>query len=146
MAHRYTGWLAGQITTFKTWLNNKVNPNLAQASELGNRGQMALRARMALAVFVDDQALYDASLTGMRLQIRSTIGEQTGLVPPPGMGIYRETCRDGDTSPTLTGGDLTHTQLGFQGVLEAATIAKHQGQDLWSYVDPLDNAGIEDLP
>ncbi len=95
MAHRYGGWLAGEITTFKTWLKNKVDPNLSQGGEMTNRGQMALRARMALAVFVDDHAVYDAALTGMRQQIRETIGKQT--VINANVGFYRETCRDGDT-------------------------------------------------
>ena len=98
---------------------------------------------MAVGVFLDDAVLYQQGLDRIKAQLRGAIGSR-GLAGVPS-GFYIETCRLINAIGTLAGGDLTHTQLGAKGFLEAAIIAKLQGEDLYNYRDPTDNAGIETM-
>ena len=108
MGRVYTGWAAGQQTTFKNWLRSFVEPRLG-GPERSNFIIRNAGARMAIGVILDDQTMFDAGLKKWKEKINFYIGvHQTGL--PAGTPFPLELCRTEDViKGTLLGGDMVHT-------------------------------------
>lgn len=91
-----------------------------------NQPISAVNARLALAVFEDDKALFDSALSFYRSNVLARAIGPSGEV----LEINR-----------ASGGDCAHAVFNIEGIFDIAEIAWHQGVDLYS--DPRLPKGLE---
>ncbi|RKZ13176.1 hypothetical protein DRQ32_02185, partial [bacterium] len=94
----------------------------------GNWDAIITNAMMAMGVFLDDQAMFDRAVNYFRS------GEGNGSLP-------NYVFPDGTTQETWR--DVEHENMGITGLTGSAQIARHQGVDLYGYLDNRLRAGAE---
>lgn len=136
----YPGWTAQDQADFKSFLNSKIVPNLQSSDSFANGNCAACsagswsntytdnwaswgtHARLTIAVFSDDQALYTRAQNEYTYLIGTYIRNDF---------TTNETCRpDTDDLGNNVNGDLWHTQLGTGPHVASAEVAWNQG-DNW---------------
>jgi hypothetical protein len=142
----YPAWPAASVARFGTMLRNVYLPKVVNgaAEENGNWELTMTEATLAIAVFLDDTALFAHATAMWRKRVPAYIylGSDGPLpVPPPGSnkttaaalatywyhpgkyvdGLGQETCRD-----------FAHLTLGFAAMINAAETARIQGVDLYA--------------
>jgi hypothetical protein len=142
--YTYTGWNTDDIERFKSMLTEVYLPEVQNGWWGGNNWDLTMiEATMAIAVFTDDQDLYDHAIEMWKgsvpayiylerdgsLPLRPRIGNFTdsellGLWKNPpqlASGMTMETCRD-----------QGHTAMGLAAITNVAETALIQGVDLYS--------------
>jgi hypothetical protein len=146
IAHGGAGWSPAGQARFARLLREVYLPQVAPGSPTtnGNWELSMLEATMAMAVFLDDRALFQRAVDGWRRRVPAYFYQSSdGPLPrqPPGTdrfadraalihhwydqgklvdGLCQETCRD-----------LGHTLYGLSAAVNSAEIAFHQGVDLY---------------
>lgn len=143
---RYTssGWGAGDIREFSLLLTEKLLPYTLDETMPGNNWiQSAIEAHMAIAIFTDNPALFDAAVTRWRFRVRTYIYQTSDgqePVPSPGKtpGQMTDIWKGGSSGTAYVDGmgmetcrDLGHLMLGFKSMQYAAQSAWHQGVDVF---------------
>jgi len=150
LKHSYSGWPTVDQCRFaamvrlllkRLWPANVSSTNRWHKANSAANGA---HARMAAAVYLNDSSLFDQAVNEARSLISFYIGRHGNPVP---IGFTYETCRYlGGNGPgdigTLKGGDIKHAQYGLGWLVQSAEIAKKQGLDLYSHVDPVDKASL----
>lgn len=121
--YTYDGVDEVDMQAFEDLLLEKVYPLTRAVDDVdrgkpgpGNYQAWGIASRMSIAVFADDEHLFNQAVADYKTMIDSYVLAQ---------GQPQELCR-GD-------GDLFHTQMGMMPLLMAATIAEHQGVTAYSY-------------
>ncbi len=137
----YPGWPAESITKLQAMFKRAFYPQLNVASAWnGNVDLTQIDAMMAIAVFNEDSAEFDAGIQRWHARVPSYFYlAATGAVPPIAGdggnvnafysnptawidGLTQETCRDNGH----------HAQFGLGSAIHAAEVAWHQGIDLYA--------------
>jgi hypothetical protein len=146
LKHTYNNWSAADQAQFEKTLRTLIIPNLVVTdlscggcTTTGNWAHYGAITRMAIGIYLDDQSLFNQAVNDTKKNLNWYIGTQ-GLPVPT--GFTQETCRLGNKSGTLKGGDLGHTQMGLTGLVQAAEMAKKQGVNLYGHTDPADKASL----
>jgi Alginate lyase len=148
LKHDYNNWSTADQGQFEKTLRTHIIPNLVQTdlscgsrgcTTTGNWAHYGAMTRMAIGIYLNDQALFDQALNDTKKNINWYIGTHGNPVPP---GFTQETCRGGNGGGTLKGGDVAHMQMGLTGLVQIAEMAKKQGVNLYGHIDSSDNAGI----
>jgi len=148
IASTYDGWSAADITVFKKMLTTQYLPYIDSLQGKGKNGNWELSmidGMMGIAVFTEDQTLYNNAVTLWKQWVPAYFYNESedGSKPvsfsggpssggSPGWngqtvfdaatsGVGQETCRD-----------LAHTGLGLAATLNAAETAYIQGTDLYT--------------
>jgi hypothetical protein len=150
------GWADADIAQFSTMLKTAYLPYLVHGAPIqnGNWELTAIDALSGIAVFLEDQALFEQALSMWRARLPAyvylTSDGPTPVLPPGGAvtqsgltafwfnqtmlvdGLSQETCRD-----------LTHTQYGLAAIVNTAETARIQGIDLYTEQAKRITAGLE---
>ncbi|MGY8827825.1 MAG: alginate lyase family protein [Candidatus Latescibacterota bacterium] len=137
----YSGWAAADIASLQEMFKRAFYPQLNRASSWnGNVDLTQIDAMMAIAVFNEDLALFNAGVERWQKRTRAyfyltadgevpSIQGDGGNVPsfwskPTAWvdGLTQETCRDNGH----------HAQFALGSAMHAAEVAWHQGVDLYS--------------
>lgn len=138
----YSGWGAADIAKFQAMFKRAFYPQLNTASTWnGNVDLTQIDAMMAIAVFNEDEVLFNTAITRWRTRVPQYFYLTTdGSVPKsaPGDGgnvigfwsnptlfidgLTQETCRDNGH----------HAQFGIGSALHTAEAAFHQGVDIYT--------------
>jgi hypothetical protein len=144
LRYTYPQWDKAHIAQFSTMMNTAFLPlirNFNRYAINGNWDAVMIEVMFSIAVFDDNQALFDEAVTRFRKRLPAYIYASADgpvpLLPDPSAtqdlikfwsgqstfmdGLSQETCRD-----------LRHVQHGFGGLIQAAEIAWHQGVDLYA--------------
>jgi hypothetical protein len=154
--YTYTGWSSADVARFGTMLRGIYLPEVVQGSSANGNWELSMAdATMAIGVFLDDHATFDAGVALWRGRVPAYVYlSSDGALPrqPPHGGkgsqsaligywygetkfvdgIAQETCRD-----------LGHVQLGFAAMTDAAETARIQGIDLYAEQAPRITAAYE---
>ena len=137
----YPGWTTNDIANLKAMFQRAFYPQLNTMSTWnGNVDLTQIDAMMAIAVFNEDAAEFNAGLTRLAKRLPSYIYLTAAGTPPPiagdggnvqnfwfnptlwTNGLTQETCRDNGH----------HTQFALGSALHAAETAWHQGVDVYT--------------
>jgi hypothetical protein len=144
--YTYDGWPAANVARFATMLQTAYVPYLINGTPGGN-GNWELSqadALIQIAVFLDDHSLFDTAVALWKRRVPGYIYLSSDGPQPVDVGstwngatqyfdgLCQETCRD-----------LSHTQYGFAGMINAAETARIQGVDLYSLEAKRIVAGLE---
>jgi hypothetical protein len=149
----YPGWTPGAIGSLQAMFRRAFYPQLQTASRWnGNVDLTQIDAMMAIAVFNEDEALFNQGLARLRSRSAAYIYlTSDGPRPRPIEGddgdpekfwsqplrwidgLTQETCRDNGH----------HAQYGLGSALHAAEVAWHQGIDVYSEVQERYTAAME---
>ncbi len=112
--HTYSGWDPDAEQRIAKMFRDVFIPTVKvyRGGIAGNQGALMTNSCLAIAVFLDDQALFDSQIENARRRINRYIYEN---------GQTQETCRD-----------LGHSHMGIGALARCAEIAWHQGIDLYS--------------
>jgi hypothetical protein len=151
--HGYGGWAKPDVDAFAKLLRDVYLPLIIKGGggTNGNWDLTMIDASMNIAVFLDDRATFDRTLTMWRKRVPAYLylaEDGPRPVQPPGSskdivaywqgqstfvdGLSQETCRD-----------LLHTQLGMSSAINAAETAYQQGVDLYGEQSRRLRAGLE---
>jgi Alginate lyase len=146
LKHAYSNWSGADQAQFEKILRTLIIPKLQGTNISGssksksNWAAYGAHSRMAIGIYLDDQAMVNQAISDTRALLNFYIGSHGNPVPA---GFTYETCRSGNGGfGSLDGGDLTHTQMGLSGLAHVAEMAKKQGINLYSHTDPSDGAGL----
>ncbi len=155
LRYSYPQWDKAHIDQFSAMMNTAYLPlieNFNKYSTNGNWDDVMIEVMISIAVFDDNQALFDKAVARYKKRLPAYIYASADgpkpLLPDPTAtqnlvtfwygqttymdGLCQETCRD-----------LRHVQHGFGGLIHTAEIAWHQGVDLYSERDNRLMAGLE---
>jgi hypothetical protein len=137
----YSGWTTNDIAHLQAMFKRAFYPQLNRMSTWnGNVDLTQIDAMMAIAVFNEDTAEFNAGLTRLAKRLPSYIYLTSAGTPPPiagdggnvqnfwfnptlwTNGLTQETCRDNGH----------HTQFALGSALHAAETAWHQGVDVYT--------------
>ncbi len=143
--HTDAGWAADKVKHFEAMLKNVYLPSVSKGApdKNGNWELVMIEATGAIAVFLEDTAAFNHSLSMWRKRLPAYIylkSDGDHPVPPPGGnkntaseiisywehqnkfvdGLAQETCRD-----------FSHTTWGIAAAINMAETAYHQGVDLY---------------
>ena len=144
LRYTYPQWDKAHIDQFSTMMNGAFLPlihNFAKYGTNGNWDAVMIEVMFSIAVFDDNQALFDEAVARYKKRLPAYIYASADgpvpLLPDPSAkqdlvtfwqgqstfmdGLSQETCRD-----------LRHVQHGFGGLIQSAEIAWHQGVDLYA--------------
>ena len=153
--YTYTGWAPADVARFTTMLKTAYLPYIQKGSTANGNWELAMiEAILNIAIFNDDQALFDQALTMWRKRVPAYFYLTTdgpSPVMPPGRnytqaqligywynqttfvdGLAQETCRD-----------FGHTQYGIASALNVAETALQQGVDLYAEQNKRLSAAME---
>jgi len=137
-------WSATAVNQFGNWLKTVHLPRLTNLTAYnGNWDLSQIEATMAIAVFLDDRALFNTAVARWRQRTPAYIYLRSdGPLPklPPGESLtqaqlisfwYGQTqFTDGHAQETCR--DFGHTQMGLGAMINAAETARIQGVNLYS--------------
>jgi hypothetical protein len=151
------GWKPADVAAFETLLKDVYLPEIKDGAPNtnGNWELSMIEAMLGIAVFTNDQALFDKAVSMWKKRVPAYVyltSDGALPVPPPGGnkntkaklvaywqgqstfidGLSQETCRD-----------LGHVQLGFAAMINAAETAAIQGVDLYGLESKRLVAGYE---
>ncbi len=144
LRYTYPQWDKSQIDKFSRTMNTAYLPLIESFAKYGFNGNwdaVMIEVMICLAVFDDNQRLFDASVARYKKRTPAYIYDASDgpvpVKPDPSLakdivtfwygqkvyrnGLSQETCRD-----------LRHVQHGFGGLIQTAEVAWHQGVDLYS--------------
>ena len=139
-------WPAEDQKQFTAMIRRAFVPRVGEAqrpSTNGNWEAVMIEAAMSIAIFTDDQKLFDSAVKRYKRRLPAYIyGVEDGPVPltvDPTFYDTREKIDKHWYGQTIlfdglcqeTGRDLTHTQWGMGGLINCAEIAWIQGIDLY---------------
>ncbi len=123
-----SGWLPADVTKCKTMVRNLVTYHMKD-NWYNNARQTLIRSRMACAVFLEDEAMFDEQISQWRWHI-SEFYYTLSDGPNPTRFVYKNgTLIDGMCWELCR--DFNHANMGSKGTFEGAEIAWHQGVDLY---------------
>lgn len=132
------GWPAAQVTKARTWFKSVVWPRIGMgnAQRSSNWGTSAMAGCMATAIFADDPAKFDYSVSAFK----------NGFTDGPDgcSGVTQYIC-DATGQATEAGRDQGHAQGGVAHLVEVAMMAWNQGTNLVPYANGRLVAGMEYL-
>lgn len=144
LRHTDAGWPAESVARAESMFRDVMLPRIVEggpARPNGNWDLIAVNAMMAIAVFLDDETLFDTAVQRWRVRLPAFIyhsADGPNPVPPPNgygnlgqIGYWhgQRTYVDGLTQETCR--DLEHTGWGLAAMSQAAETAWIQGVDLW---------------
>jgi alginate lyase len=138
ITHTGAGWPAADVNAFKDMLRRAYVPEIQNGScANGNWELIMTNALFGIAVFLDDQALFDKAIALWRGRVPAYIYQTTDGPSPvkPGHcslpswygqtvfvdGVGQETCRD-----------FGHMEWGVMAAVDGAETALQQGRDLYA--------------
>lgn len=139
-----SGWSETEIEQFKGMLRRFLPYTLDETMPGNNWVMCAIEAHMSIAIFLDDNALFDQACVRWRQRLPTYIYDtKDGLVPitMPGRTAAQtyNTWRDDAVSTAFISGlgmetcrDLGHLKLGFNSLMYAGEMAYQQGVDLFT--------------
>ncbi len=141
----YMGWMPDDMAATQAMFKKSFYPSLNKASTWnGNVDLTQIDAMLAIAVFNEDKALFDAAITRFETRLPAYIYLTTDGGTPttlPGAGWFSPTkLMDGLTQETCrTGGNYNnkgtdgghHAQYALAAAVNAAEVAWNQGVDLY---------------
>lgn len=130
LAHSNSGWNAADRAEAEAMFRDICYP-LIQDFEPGYNGNwdaIITNSMMAMGVFLDDETIFDRAVD----YFRNGVGN--GSLPNYVM-------QDGTTQETWR--DVEHENMGISGLTGSAQVARHQGIDLYGYLDNRLLAGAE---
>jgi hypothetical protein len=146
LRYTYPQWDKSANAEFTTMINRAFLPMVKdpqQPSTNGNWEAVMMETTMSIAVYEDDQKLFDSAVARYRRLLPAFIyGVEDGPVPltvdPKFYDTHEKIVKHWygqekmfDGLAQETGRDLTHTQWGLGGLIQTAEIAWHQGVDLY---------------
>ena len=147
LRHTYPQWPKADQDEFTAMIKRAFLPQVAEPrkpSTNGNWEAVMIETAMSIAVFTEDQELFDSCVARFKRRLPAFIyGKEDGPVPLTVDPTYYDTREKIDKhwhDQTVlfdglsqeTGRDLTHTQWGIGGLIHCAQIAWNQGTDLYS--------------
>jgi hypothetical protein len=144
LRYSYPQWDKAQVEQFSRMMNTAFLPLIRNFNRYGVNGNwdaVMIEVMFSIAVFDDNQALFDEAVARYKKRLPAYIYASADgpvpLLPDPSAkqdlvtfwqgqstfmdGLSQETCRD-----------LRHVQHGFGGLIQSAEIAWHQGVDLYA--------------
>jgi hypothetical protein len=143
----YPQWDKPAQVEFTTMINRAFLPMVEHPQSPGTNGNweaVMIETAMSIAVFEDDQKLFDSAVSRYKRLLPAYIyGTEDGPTPVPIDPKFFDTKEKlikhwygqekmFDGLCQETGRDLTHTQWGIGGLVHCAEIAWHQHVDLYS--------------
>ena len=132
LAHGFNGsagWQAADIARAKTWFKTVIYPHVRDGAS-ANWGTSALSGIMSMAVFCDDQEMFDHAVDVYKHGFVVNGSMKNGCC-----GVTQYIDATGENAES--GRDQPHSQGGIAHLIEVALIAWNQGLDLVSYNDDL---------
>jgi hypothetical protein len=144
LRYTYPQWDKAHVDQFSTMMNTAFLPLIRTFAKYGTNGNwdaVMIEVMFSIAVFDDNQALFDEAVARYKKRLPAYIYASADgpkpLMPDPSAtqdlvtfwygqsvfmdGLCQETCRD-----------LRHVQHGIGGLIQSAEIAWHQGIDLYA--------------
>lgn len=144
--YTYDGWPAGEVERFEDMLRRAYLPDVTVRDYANGNWELAMtEAAIAIAVFTDDQEVYDAARATFLDRSRAYVYlDSDGPIPTDATGspydrpseiftFWRnDTFGQGGTQETCR--DLEHTTLGLSGMGHTLTTTLIQGDNLYGKV------------
>ncbi|MEP5340959.1 MAG: T9SS type A sorting domain-containing protein [Algibacter sp.] len=138
LAHGFnggSGWSTSNINSAKTWFKNVVYPVTSTGgSRSMNWGTSCVAGNMSMAIFCDDNTMFNAAIDAYKFGFTDTTDGCAGVT---------QYIINSDGQCFESERDQGHTQGGIAHLVEPALIAWNQGVDLVSYSNDRLVAGME---
>jgi hypothetical protein len=137
LAHGFggsAGWPAANIAKAKAWFKNVPYKQISGGvgSRTGNWGTSALTGCMAMAIFCDDQTMFDYAVNAYKLGFQDTTDGNCGVTK----------YIDATGEAMETGRDQGHVQGGLAHLVEVALMAWNQNVNIVTYNDTTCTVGV----